>query len=400
MQSRITGTTLPVLEIGLEANDVIVSASGEVSWMTPNVQMRTTTNTGGARGLWGAITRAVGGGGLFMTEFSASGGLGAVAFAAKVPGQIFEMQVQPGRGYLVHRHGFLCATQGVEVSAALQRSLGAGVFGGEGFVLQRLGGTCTAWVELGGEIVSHELAAGKSLLVHPGHVGMFDDSVSFDITSDSRHRQRAVRRRWAVPGATDRAGADLARRPSPCRTWRTRCRPTWRAARCRRRRRWKPVWRARCCATSSAAAGEPLTVTAAPPVAAPRVARTVTRRSIAGTAVLAGSALLLRADFSPPRHVPAPGDVRALDALAAAFMAKYSVPALSLAIGHAGVAMHVRAFRLCRSRNERTSYPGSSVSHCQHQQADYGDDDRYASRAWSVATGGSGIRGGGHPRYG
>jgi uncharacterized protein (AIM24 family) len=183
MQSRITGTTMPVLEIGLEANDVIVGASGELSWMTPNVQMRTTTNTGGSRGLWGAITRAVSGGGLFMTEFTSSGGMGAVAFAAKVPGQILELTVQPGRGYLVHRHGFLCATYGVELTAALQRSLGAGIFGGEGFVLQRLSGTCQAWVELGGEIVSHELAPGESLLVHPGHVGMFEESVAFDITT-------------------------------------------------------------------------------------------------------------------------------------------------------------------------------------------------------------------------
>jgi uncharacterized protein (AIM24 family) len=182
MQSRITGTTLPVLEIGLEANDVIVAPPGELSWMTPNVQMRTTTSTAGSRGLWGAITRAVSGAGLFMTEFSAAGGMGAVAFAAKVPGQIVELQVQPGRGYLVHRHGFLCATYGVEVNAALQRSLGAGIFGGDGFVLQRLTGTCTAWVELGGEIVSHELAPGESLMVHPGHVGMFEESVAFDIT--------------------------------------------------------------------------------------------------------------------------------------------------------------------------------------------------------------------------
>lgn len=183
MQSRITGTTLPVLEIGLDVGDVIVAPPGELSWMTPNVQMRTTTATAGSRGLWGAITRAVSGGGLFMTEFTPAGGQGAVAFAARVPGQIMPLQVQPGRGYLVHRHGFLCATQGVELTAALQRSLGAGIFGGEGFVLQRLSGTCDAWVELGGEIISHELGAGESLLVHPGHVGMFEESVSFDITT-------------------------------------------------------------------------------------------------------------------------------------------------------------------------------------------------------------------------
>jgi uncharacterized protein (TIGR00266 family) len=183
MQSKITGTTLPVLQIGLEPGDVVVSAPGELSWMTPNVQMHTTTQTAGSRGLWGAITRAVSGGGLFMTEFSAQSGVGAVAFAAKVPGVIEQVDVQPGHGYLIHRHGFLCATAGVELTTGLQRSLGAGVFGGEGFVLQRLAGTCTAWVELGGEIITHALEPGETLLVNPGHVGMFEETVSFDITT-------------------------------------------------------------------------------------------------------------------------------------------------------------------------------------------------------------------------
>ena len=183
MQSRIVGTTLPVLEIGLEPGDTIVAAPGELSWMTGNVQMRTSTSAAGSRGLWGAIARAVSGGGLFMTEFSSMAGQAAVAFAAKLPGQIVQLEVQPGRGYLVHRHGFLCATQGAELSAALQRSLGAGIFGGNGFVLQRLSGACTAWVELGGEIVEHTLAPGETLLVHPGHVGMFEESVAFDITT-------------------------------------------------------------------------------------------------------------------------------------------------------------------------------------------------------------------------
>ena len=183
MQSKITGTTLPVLQIGLEPGDVVVAPPGELSWMTPNVQMRTTTQTAGSRGLWGAITRAVSGGGLFMTEFSAQSGVGAVAFAAKVPGAIEQVDVQPGHGYLIHRNGFLCATGGVELTTGLQRSLGAGVFGGDGFVLQRLAGTCTAWVELGGEIITHALEPGETLLVNPGHVGMFEESVTFDITT-------------------------------------------------------------------------------------------------------------------------------------------------------------------------------------------------------------------------
>jgi uncharacterized protein (AIM24 family) len=116
-----------------------------------------------------------------MTEYSAQSGNGVVGFAAKVPGSIMEVAVQPGTSYMIHRHGFLCATQGVELSTGFQRSLGSGLFGGEGFVLQRLAGSCTAWIELGGEIVTYDLQPGESLQVHPGHIGMFEGTVNFDI---------------------------------------------------------------------------------------------------------------------------------------------------------------------------------------------------------------------------
>ena len=209
MESRITGTTMPVLEIGLEPGESIIAEPGELSWMTPGVQMRTTTATAGARSIWGAVTRAVAGGGLFMTEFSAAGGRAAVAFAAKLPGAIQPVQVAPGAGFMVHRSGFLCGTQGIELAIGFQQSLGAGIFGGSGFIMQRLGGAGTAWVELGGEIVSHDLAPGEELLVHPGHVGMFEERVGFDITT--------------VPGIANAlfggAGLFLARLRGPGRVW-------------------------------------------------------------------------------------------------------------------------------------------------------------------------------------
>jgi uncharacterized protein (AIM24 family) len=182
MKSKITGTTLPVLEIGLEQGDMIVAEPGEFSWMTDNVQLRTTPMTAGAKGLFGILGRALSGGGLFMTEYTALGGNGLIAFAAKVPGQIMQVDVQPGHGFMIHRHGFLCATQGLELTMGFQRSLGAGIFGGDGFILQRLAGTCTAWVELGGEIVIYDLQPGETIQVHPGHIGMFQESVNFDIT--------------------------------------------------------------------------------------------------------------------------------------------------------------------------------------------------------------------------
>ncbi len=182
MKTKITGTTLPVLEIGLEPGDKIVAEPGEFSWMTDAVQMNTTTMTAGAKGLLGVLGRAFSGGGLFMTEYTSGSQNGLIAFAAKVPGQIMQVEVAPGAGYMIHRHGFLCATEGVQLSMGFQKSLGAGIFGGNGFVLQRLSGTCSAWVELGGEIVTYDLAPGETIHVHPGHIGMFQESVNFDIT--------------------------------------------------------------------------------------------------------------------------------------------------------------------------------------------------------------------------
>jgi len=183
MRSSITGTTMPVLQLALDPGEVLLAETGQLAWMTPNVRLSTTMRTGGASGLWGALSRAVAGGGLFMTEFTAEGGPGGVAFAARLPGSINEVAIDAGRGYLVHRHGFLCATQGVALGVGFQRSLGRGIFGGEGFVLQRLTGQGTAWVELGGEVIGQELQAGETLLVHPGHVGMFAESVAFDIVT-------------------------------------------------------------------------------------------------------------------------------------------------------------------------------------------------------------------------
>ena len=172
--------------------------------------MRTATNTAGARGLWGAITRAVSGGGLFMTEFTSTGGLGAVAFAAKLPGADPAVQVQPGRGYLVHRHGFLCAHRGRRADVGLAAPLGAGVFGGEGLRvaapvrhLHRLGraGRRDRQPRTG----ARRVAAGAS---RPCRHVRGERGVRHH--HDQRHFQRAVRRRRAVPGAADRAGADLA----------------------------------------------------------------------------------------------------------------------------------------------------------------------------------------------
>ena len=183
MRSQIVGTTMPVLEFVLDPNDSIISEAGQLSWMGSSIQMTTHTQFGGGGGVWGAIKRVAGGGTLFMTEYRAVGVPGELAFATKLPGHIVPVEVAAGREYMIHRHGFICSTPQVQIGVRFQQSLGAGIFGGSGFVLQRVSGQGSAWIELSGELVVRDLQAGETLRVHPGHVGAFQTSVNFEITT-------------------------------------------------------------------------------------------------------------------------------------------------------------------------------------------------------------------------
>ena len=182
MQSRIVGTTMPVLELQLEPGESVISEAGELSWMSQSIAMTTHTQFGGGGGFFGAIKRMAGGGSLFMTEYAAQGSQGEVAFATKIPGHILPLEIGPGHEYLIHRHGFLCATPQIQLGIGFQQSLGAGIFGGDGFLLQKITGMGTAWLELSGEVVVRDLRPGETLRVHPGHVGAFQANVAFNIT--------------------------------------------------------------------------------------------------------------------------------------------------------------------------------------------------------------------------
>lgn len=195
MNAEVKGTTMPVLEVTLDPGDEVISTHGQLSWMTPSVEMSQTTSTGGGKGLMSGLKRVAGGGGIFLTRYRAPSTQGTVAFAAKLPGRVFPVEIGPQGGYLVHRHGWLCGTAGVTPSIGLQQTFSGGMWGGDGFILEKLEGQGTAWIELSGEVTTYDLAAGESLLVHPGHVGVFQDSVSLQITR--------------VPGITNKLfGAD------------------------------------------------------------------------------------------------------------------------------------------------------------------------------------------------
>jgi uncharacterized protein (TIGR00266 family) len=188
MQAEIKGSTMPVLEMVLDPGEYIITDHGELSWMTANIQMTQTTQMGGQQGggggggLLGGLKRVLSGTSIFLTRYEPQGGPGMVAFAAKMPGRIFPLEITPAGGYLCHRHGWVCGTPEINCSVGFNQGILGALFGKEGFILQKLEGQGTAWVELSGEITTYDLGPGQTMLVHPGHVGVFQDTVNFSMT--------------------------------------------------------------------------------------------------------------------------------------------------------------------------------------------------------------------------
>ena len=177
MQYRIEGTTLPVVTITLSPGQRIYSSSGGMSWMTQDVEME--TNTGG--GLGKMFKRALSGESLFVVDYYVDRGVGEVAFSAEFPGNIIDLDLAGGQSVIVQKDSFLCAEKSVELDLHFRKRLGAGLFGGEGFMLQRLTGPGKAFVNFDGEILVKDLKPGELLRVDTGHVAMFEPTVDFDV---------------------------------------------------------------------------------------------------------------------------------------------------------------------------------------------------------------------------
>lgn len=185
MKSTIAGTTMPILEVTLEAGEKIVAEGGDVAWMSPGFELNTSTvhGTGGQGGFLSGLKRVLGGAQLFLTEYTAPAQGGLVAFAAQLPGTIRQLDIDPADSFMVQQGSYSASTTGVEVSVGLQKKLGVGIFGGAGVVFQKLAGNGMAWVQLAGEITEYDLAAGQSLLIHPGHLAMFESQMDLQFNS-------------------------------------------------------------------------------------------------------------------------------------------------------------------------------------------------------------------------
>lgn len=177
MRYEIKGETLPVVVCYLEGGEQMITERGSMSWMSPNMKMETTT--GG--GIGKAIGRMFAGEALFQNRYTAQGGNGLIAFASSFPGQIKAYEIGPGREIIVQKSGFLAAESGVELSVFFQKKLGSGFFGGEGFIMQRLSGQGTAFLEFDGHVVDYELQPGQQIVVDTGYLAAMDSTCSIEV---------------------------------------------------------------------------------------------------------------------------------------------------------------------------------------------------------------------------
>jgi len=177
MEFEITGSTMQTLLVQLAAGEAMYTERGGMAWLS-NVDM----DTGTKGSLMKGLGRMVSGESLFMTTYTAKQGGGQIAFAPEAPGSVLAMSLDPGQAMLCQRDAFMCAEEGVDLSMHFHQRLGAGLFGGEGFFLQRVKGPGYVFFEIAGEAYETTLEPGAVLSVDPGHIALFEPTVDFSIT--------------------------------------------------------------------------------------------------------------------------------------------------------------------------------------------------------------------------
>lgn len=175
MQYEFKGGVFPVVVCQLESGEKMITEKGSMVWMSPNMEMDT---RGG--GIGKMFSKAFSGESMFQNVYTARGA-GMIAFGSSFPGRILPLEIGPSREYILQKTAFLASEDGVELSIHFNKKFGAGLFGGEGFIMQRLSGRGIAFVEVDGELVEYNLAPGQQIIVDTGNVLGFDSTVSIDI---------------------------------------------------------------------------------------------------------------------------------------------------------------------------------------------------------------------------
>lgn len=179
MQYKIVGEPLPAVICSVEAGESLITERGSMSWMSPNMRMETTSNGGIGK----ALGRMFTGEALFQNRYTAEGGPGEIAFASSFPGSIRAFDITPDRPIIVQKSGFLAGEESVSLSMHFQKKFASGLFGGEGFIMQKLSGRGTVFVEIDGYACEYVLAAGQSMVVDTGYLSVMDATCSLEVVS-------------------------------------------------------------------------------------------------------------------------------------------------------------------------------------------------------------------------
>ena len=176
MQYELKGGAFPVVVCRLNSGESMITEKGSMVWMTPNMEMTTT----GGGGIGKMFSKALTGESMFQNIYTARGE-GMITFGSSFPGQILPLEVTPGKSFILQKSSFLASEAGVQLSMHVNQKLGAGFFGGEGFIMQKLTGNGIAFAEVDGELVEYTLAPDEQMVVDTGYVMGFELSVSMDI---------------------------------------------------------------------------------------------------------------------------------------------------------------------------------------------------------------------------
>lgn len=175
MKYEIKGGAFPIVVCHLSNGEQMITEKGSMVWMTPNMQMQT---KGG--GVGKMFSKALSGESMFQNIYTANGD-GMITFGSSFPGKVVPIEITPGREFIVQKSAFLASEAGIDLSIHFNKKIGAGFFGGEGFIMQKLSGSGTAFIEIDGELVEYELQAGQKLVVDTGNVAGFESTVAIDI---------------------------------------------------------------------------------------------------------------------------------------------------------------------------------------------------------------------------
>lgn len=179
MRYEIQGETLPVVICHLEGGEKMITEGGGMSWMSPNMKMETTTNGGIGK----AFGRMFSGEKMFQNVYTAEGGTGMIAFASSFPGSIKAYEIAPGQEMIFQKSAFLAGEAGVELSVFFNKKFSSGLFGGEGFIMQKISGYGTVFAEFDGHIVEYELQPGQQIVVDTGHLAAMTATCKMEIKS-------------------------------------------------------------------------------------------------------------------------------------------------------------------------------------------------------------------------